>query len=402
MEICGCIDERSGNMAADKKKKILKKIKKMLAHPIIAPLGTAVILWIYSTVGGFLKLPSTVNEVSRTVNELSEDIEKVNEGMGEVESRLTKLETQVEGLDNSLESLEERVNRLENYHIQVAAVAQATEPMRFSKAESSIAELSCNKNGIIAIDINTKEEYTYDELENENVILTYEENENNIVFYGRYNENNHWDGKCLINSYENGKLVAVMEANYDNGKMLAYRQVSTYKKANGIELWSVSDRIVEGDSNTGITETFVKREDYNKAFQVLDYNALVWVDDIKAEVCKTREGYYYGQTSNGYYNDDTGKAYSVKFFEDGTVKLVYNGNFRNGQFDDNTGNAWQIAREKDTNYMYYKGEFKNGVTNEKVTQDNFKNNLTQEEIDNYIKSSNIEFGCDLVWSLQKL
>lgn len=393
--IYGCIDERSENMAADRKKKIQKKIKKMLAHPVVAPVGTAMILGIYATVSGFLKLPSMVNE-------LSVNIEKMSGRLGTVESRLTKLETQVEGLDSSLESLEERVGRLENYHMQVAAVAQVTEPMRYSKSESSIAELSCDRNGIIAIDINTKKEYTCDDLENENVILTYEENENDIVFYGRYNENNHWDGKCLINSYENGKLVAVMEANYDNGKMLAYRQVSTYKKTNEIELWSVSNRVLEGDSNTGITETFVKRDDYNKEFQVLDYNALVWVDDIKAEVCKTREGYYYGQTSNGYYNDDTGKAYSVKFFEDGTVKLVYNGKFRNGQFDDNTGSAWQIAREEDTNYMYYKGEFKNGVANEKVTKDNFKNNLTQEEIDNYIKSSNIEFGCKLVWSLQKL
>lgn len=49
--------------------------------------------------------------------------------------------------------------------------------------------------------------------------------------------------------------------------------------------------------------------------------------------------FYHGNTSNGYYNDDTGNAYLVQYNNSNTVKTLYCGNFKDGVFNDNTGNA---------------------------------------------------------------
>lgn len=87
------------------------------------------------------------------------------------------------------------------------------------------------------------------------------------------------------------------------------------------------------------------------------------VDEFSAQITSTLEGYYCGEISDGQYNDDSGDAYFVKFFEDGTVRTLYVGNFKDGQFNDQTGNAWMIGKlEIGASYSFYQGPFKNSVS----------------------------------------
>ena len=100
------------------------------------------------------------------------------------------------------------------------------------------------------------------------------------------------------------------------------------------------------------------------------------------------EGYYAGETSDGLYNDTTGNAYLVKYFENGLTKTIYKGNFVDGQFNDETGKAWYIVKEEDTEYMYYKGIFHNGSPEIKTGE--FKNSITLEFIGNILEKEGID------------
>ena len=101
--------------------------------------------------------------------------------------------------------------------------------------------------------------------------------------------------------------------------------------------------------------------------------------------------YYHGNTSDGKYNDNSGSAYLVKFYEDGTVKTLYVGNFANGTFNDNTNNAWNIVYAEELGYyVYHSGIFKNGSA-----IDNSIEPITQQQINE--KISGYDFDCPLKW-----
>jgi len=41
-------------------------------------------------------------------------------------------------------------------------------------------------------------------------------------FYGRFNENGQWDGNVVLNAFcGNGNLIAILEATYQNGVLVA-------------------------------------------------------------------------------------------------------------------------------------------------------------------------------------
>lgn len=62
-------------------------------------------------------------------------------------------------------------------------------------------------------------------------------------------------------------------------------------------------------------------------------------------------------TKNGKYNDDSGNAYLISYYSDGTIRTLYKGRMANGNYNDDTWAAWYISSEKDknVNYLYFKG-----------------------------------------------
>lgn len=246
---------------------------------------------------------------------------------------------------------------------------------------------------VIATNIRTNEELKVKDLYNQKLLLPYiSDDGEEVFFYGQFNEKNHWDCDCLINVYKNNDLLLIMEATYNDGNLIKYEQAIP----DGDNIWSISSRETDGDLNKGDTWKFSKKENVEKEFTI--ENVQPWdvldIASFQKFLNLNLIEFYHGNTSKGYYNDDTGNVYLVQYNSNNTVKTLYCGNFKDGVFNDNTGNAWYITKAEDTDYMYYKGHFKDGaVVNNKGYI--FENPVSQDKIDEITK--NLELNCDLLW-----
>ena len=308
-------------------------------------------------------------------------------------------------LDNGITALTNRVEVLETdgkYQMvlldqdsisQVAVVGNNRE-LHMCSLEWT-AETAIGKNN----------QYLAKELEDEQMLATYKSDGLDCVFWGRYNDKYHWDGNCLVNAYnESGELAYIMEAVYDDGKLLRYKNISADFSSHEEPIWIVSERIITTDINIGETWNYYRDENILCDFEMskVNPNCLKYVSEFKDMMRGKEEAYYCGNTSDGYYNDETGNAYLVKFDRDGTVKTFYMGKFKNGMYNDDTGKAWLIARNPETNtgYMYTRGIFLDNVCSEDMGMvEEFKHDLTQEQIGEYMKGYAIK--CDLEWFSQE-
>lgn len=214
---------------------------------------------------------------------------------------------------------------------------------------------------LVAYDIITYEEYSAKEIANQRVLLPYRDGKKEGYFYGQLSETGAWDGDCLINIYEDGKLIFIKEATYDDGCLLKSRQVFSYFYSENQKVWAVSDRTNYGDHSEGETRMYKWERDYPQRFEAENVapKDMIDIQTFQKGLDPNLFAYYCGNVSGGYFNDKTGTAYLVRFFEDNTVRLLYIGDFEDGHFNDNSGDAWYIVKEEDTDYMYYKGKFKN-------------------------------------------
>lgn len=258
--------------------------------------------------------------------------------------------------------------------------------------EMYLANPNWDETTLIAKDVSSDKLFSAGELSNTPIILCYEQNGRDVYFYGQYNENNQWNGRCILNIYNNNKLETIFEGIYDNGNLFSYKRVSC---ENGSE-WIVTDRVVEDGYNRGETYVYTKTSDYNKSFNEsnITEKQIVSVDNFLTSKQENLLSYYSGNTSNGYYNDKTGYAYLVTYFTPSeseslnrsqVIKTLYQGQFVDGKFEDNTYKAWYITRELDTTYMYYRGCFLNGsVYRKNKKEEDFCNQLSHQDINTYL------------------
>lgn len=212
---------------------------------------------------------------------------------------------------------------------------------------------------------NPEREYTAAEVAEQPLLLPYTENGNEIYFYGQLDSAGNWDGRCIVNIYDGNVLQLITDAIYDGGTLLSCKQAFPDTVTSGEDVWVISERKVEDGFSTGETYRYFRSDDYTKSFSLdnVEPDDILNVDEFSAQITSTLEGYYRGEISDGQYNDDSGDAYFVKFFEDGTVRTLYVGNFKDGQFNDQTGNAWMIGKlEIGAFYSFYQGPFKNSAS----------------------------------------
>lgn len=114
-------------------------------------------------------------------------------------------------------------------------------------------------------------------------------------------------------------------------------------------------------------------------------NDIISAEEFIEKSGVTLEDYYFGNTSDGHFNDDTGDACLIKYFENGTVKTLYLGKIKDGDFEDTNGDTWMIGKKdiNQANYSYYKGPFVNGKSSEDPRY--WTNSVTQEWIDEYLQ-----------------
>lgn len=233
--------------------------------------------------------------------------------------------------------------------------------------ESSNKQQFSNSEEILFINLKTNEMYAAKDLNEKAIPIHYvDDSGDDIFFMGQYDSNGYWDGNCIINRYKNGNLVLIMDAEYNSGELIRYKQVFSYKKyflGKQYDVWAIAEREPENNADKGFTWTYYKESEYNQKFKTDSFNNsdILTVENFKDNVQLLCEGYYNGYTSNGHYNDDTGNAYLVKYNEYGYVRYLYVGKIADGYPHDDSGNAWCISWGYDeTNYYYYRGVFNNG------------------------------------------
>lgn len=316
----------------------------VLAVGIIGPIVTITI--------EFTKQGNSIDNLNRDVAEIKENYESI---------------------DNTIDELTDLVSKDHEIFLELSPVRKEEEPydiefkdsyyikMESVASEEYLAEPSWEKGSIIAKDVNGDGVYRDEDLYNMPIITSYLEGDNEVYFYGKFNENNHWNGKCILNVYNGNNLVSIFEGVYDDGELFSYKRVSI----DGGNTWTVNDRIREGDYNSGETWIYEKTDDFVKGFSIEDVKEkqILTVDRFLDSKGKKLLGYYKGNTSNGLYNDDNknGSSYLVKYKEDGAVDYLYVGRMKDGYPHDNTGNAWSIGwGYEGDGYYYYEGIFDKG------------------------------------------
>lgn len=228
--------------------------------------------------------------------------------------------------------------------------------------------------------------YIAKNLIDQTILLTYNEDDKEIYFLGQYNKNYHWNGYCVINTYDaDGKLNGINESNFDDGNRLDYESFYLSDKQNE---WIYTDRDCKKETNEGISIRYKSNFSKQKNFTATNVRVsdLIYIESMKEYDNKEILSYYMGKTSNGVYNDDSGNAYLVMYNSEGFVNVYYKGNFKDGDFEDE--NAIEIVLDESDNinkYFLYNGGFTRG---ERISDDGIKY-ITQDEINTILK----ENGC---------
>lgn len=391
--------KRNMNKVGDNKEKdstskfcwsdILKKA--LIYLPLIASITT-----IGSVLVSFGRISEKIDGFGSDIEEIRKSISDMRQEINDASKDVSALKARADATEKSLDMLNQTVF---SYRPTIEFASKIT--MTYSGVDAPYY------SGIVTLGSATKivysknipgQEYTAAQLAEQPLFLPYVEDGKEVYFYGQVDENGCWDGHCIVNIYENDKLTLITDAQYDSGKLLSFQQAFPDSLPNGDDIWSVSNRIMKDGFSEGETWRYFRDGDYTKEFTIDGATLfdILDVDTFKAEYADTEEGYYHGNISGGSYNDDTGRAYYVQYFRDGTVKTLYVGKFVQGNFDDMTGMAWMLGKKNETaTYSYYNGTFKNG----KATKDPncWEEPLTIDRVCEIVAQSGMQFNCELKW-----
>ena len=375
------------------------KIPYIIIACTIANLCILLLCMIFNFNTDYVKLAENVNSLQDDYNQLQTTIDN---NFSELENKIdNKFVEYKEYQEKKIESIEKDIKTLESNVYNIKTVSFNTEYQQFFALSNGVfaSNPKWNNKDKVAVDLFTKDTYHADELSDQKILTSYiDKNGANVIFCGYFNNNNHWDGDCTINVYKNGKLLLITDAKYDDGNLLKYSQV--LRKSND-KAWVVSDRRHADNFNSGDSWEYTKTKNCSLNFNIdnLKMSNVLDVKKFKSQYCKILECFYHGNTSNGSYNDNTGKSYYVKYSKNGKVDILYIGNFKNGVFDDDTGNAKEIVYDTYKNmnkYFYFKGKFKDNVRQGNVNETNY---ISQEQIDEILDG--MKFNCELEWHKTK-
>jgi len=340
------------------------------------------------TVGGVIKGAFTyIINLNNNITYLVEESKKVNDYLFENK--------------NSVEKQLEEINRNLNIPVKISAsdeFASITIEHNNNFKSSDNIKSVFNSKTLLGKDSNGNT-YIAEKLIGKTILVSYNDKSSDgddveVYFLGQYNEDYKWDGFCTTNAYYlDGTLYSICESNFRNGKRLDFKSI-VYQPSNSD--WLYSDRIIHETENLGINIHYVINDSVKKQFENLDVKEsdILYVDNFLKSVNPIMTKYYSGNTSDGYFNDDTGNAYRVTYYEDGTVESIYVGKFVDGYPNDDTGNAWKISYSENTKgYEYYKGKFDDD--NDEYKSNDTPTPISIDEINKIVSEYN--FACELKW-----
>ena len=268
--------------------------------------------------------------------------------------------------------------------------ALSVEDNGISKSQTALSD-----NDFIAKDINGKEYYASD-LVDKQIILEYydKEDDKNVCFQGTYNKNYHWDGVCITNSYyKDGRFFGACESNFKDGARKDYKSIV----ASDRNEWSYADKECRDDGNYGVNVTYAGDTNVGISSSEDSGRNIFSVDTVMDRLMQyiSITSYYNGATVDKKYSDSTGDAYLIKFDSQGYVSLLYQEPFSKGLM--NTGNSdysgWEIVfSEQNGKYYFNDGEFINGSAKSQSS-----NEMSIEEIRQYLQNNDVEFDINLEW-----
>ena len=329
-----------------------------------------------------------------------------------IPQRIKLLETEIVKLTNEYNILNDKINNSystnsdnmeTNTYIINIEENLLKQSQDINDQASKLLEPDWVYSDIIAKNLKTNEEYTANQLANKKILFQYKTADIVNFFYGQFNENNHWDGVCIINSYENECLKSIIEAVFDDGKLKKYKKAISMLAESEWRIWRFSDRICKGIYSYGTNWDYLRYDTINEIpiqFELdkITIDNIIRVNDFEKTIRESSsiDRYYCGNTINDIYNDDTDIAYEIRYnASNETIKSLYIGRFKNGTFSDNTGEAKIIRLDNEDEYFYYKGNFEKGKRIGDVT----KVNLTIDEIIEILDG--ITFNCELKWKGEK-
>lgn len=335
-----------------------KKILGYLGSGLLGAAGIAA----FNYLVGYTKLPENFSQISEKITTMSENLTNVNDSIVDIDTSITVLSEKIKNHDDDIEWIMTYLSQNSALKINMANGVSIQTETKYN--DIYLVQPVWSNSDVIAFDFVNNKAYTAEDLKSVPLLIPYMENNQEVYFLGQFNENNRWNGKCLINVYEQEKLVAIMDALYDDGNLIEYKQVQS-ESINGSEVWVVSDRKRDVSYNSGETQIYQRENTPSKKFtdNTVEMKDIYDTEDFLKTANTHLLSYYYGNTSNGKYNDETGRAFLIKYATDGTILTLYQGCFKNGMFHDSSYNAWEIARNPDIGtekYLYYKGVFQNG------------------------------------------
>ena len=372
----------------NKGKKFFKNLRKNLATVILGVITSVFSLIIIWIIHG---LPKDVRDLQTNFSDLATRTETLE---GNYEIINSNVWSSLVSNEDAEEDEEKEPTEILVASTDFSAKMIDTED-ETNDTNSPIMDISkIDDNEIIGKSLADNEEKTKDSMKGSQFILQYIEDGKEVYFYGKYNENGQWDGKCIINKYDDSKLFSIMDAVYENGVLKSYKQVFTGFNTRNQKIWYVSEREAQGNKNKGKTTTYFFYGDYQKNFDSNSVSAddILSVEKFAGTIPSTIEGYYNGYTSDGKFNDDSGDAYIAKYDNKGNIRYLYVGKIKDGFPNDQTGNAWSIAwGYANDGYHYYKGTFTNGEQDKKPKS--WYKPMTQEEIEKIVNQE--DFDCEL-------
>lgn len=200
--------------------KRIKRKKRFILINWLIPIAVAVIAaLIVDLINYAVVIKVTKNQVAALQDEMKEvsgELRDLNEGIAGDHASLLALQNDVNNFSNFLGVL-----------VLVMADGNVARSIRNVSVDdvrprATIEYTSTDQVGTSAV---TGKTYVAEELIDERVLLCYEEDGCTVFFYGAFNENYHWNGSCLINKYRDGKLEFISYDAYDDGNLLAAKQV---------------------------------------------------------------------------------------------------------------------------------------------------------------------------------
>lgn len=349
-------------------KNVSKNIGQEIKEIFSKPLSITIIASLVSMIIGSIATSMVKNhDMGRDVDEINDSLASIKTSTIGLPNEVNNLNSQYIRLDGKMEDL--RVNlaiietktgvytdlmKLNQHGIDTLVSKNDAKnyPVMSSLVNSDI--IATNENG---------EEFKAGQLINKRIFLTYTDDGSEVYFIGTYNENFHWNEKCLVHSYKDDLLAGIMESVYDNGNLLSYKQVIPYETSSEGKVWYASEKTSMDGVNFGDTYIYEREDDYYKDFTMSNavVEEILTYEEFVASIDTPLVGFYHGNTSEGWFNDDTGNAYIIKYM--------------------------------DGAYQYYKGVFEGGeIGNPAIYKP-----ITIEELDKLIDVS--EFACELRWHI---